>query len=59
MKCLKNLQRAKAFKISKYFSQNHKCLIIFATIRKESTRSEVSKETEIIYTKAPFTFLLF
>ena len=33
--------------------------MIFATWRKESTRSEVRREIAIIYTKAPFTFFTF
>ena len=32
---------------------------IFATSKKEPIESEVSQETVINYTKAPFTFLLF
>ena len=41
-----------------YFNHHHKRLItFFATSKKKSTESEVSKEIAI--TKAPFTFIIF
>ena len=55
-----NIQKIDISILNVYCSQHCKRLIIiFATSKKESTRSEVSKEIATNYTKAPFAFLLF
>ena len=45
--------------IQKFKNLTPNRLVKIATSKKNVLGSEVSKETEIIYTKAPFTFSLF